>query len=202
MRSRPLTAAVLATGLVVTACTNASSDAVESVAGPTTTRVDPVDNSTGQSSTDAGGAPDAQATDTTALLINVAETGATPPNADTAESAAGIDDQTTTSKAPDAGSDSSTPSSTAAPTTAKPTQTTAASTTTAATRAAPSTATPTIATATTATPTTATPTTRPPSNAETRPEILRLALPKFGGGEFNPDSVAGKNVILWFWGAH
>lgn len=37
---------------------------------------------------------------------------------------------------------------------------------------------------------------------ETRIELLNLALPTYGGGTFNPDSMAGKNVILWFWGAH
>ena len=38
--------------------------------------------------------------------------------------------------------------------------------------------------------------------AETRSEILKLALPTFGGETFNPDSMAGKNVLLWFWGPH
>ncbi len=37
---------------------------------------------------------------------------------------------------------------------------------------------------------------------ETRPEILNLALPTFAGDDFDPNSVAGMNVILWFWGAH
>ncbi len=93
------------------------------------------------------------------------------------------------------------PATTAAPTTAAPT--TAAPTTAAPTT--PTTSPPTTAAPTTAAPTTAAPTTAPPTTVsmlETREEILNLALPKFGGGSFNPDSMAGKNVVLWFWGAH
>ncbi len=37
---------------------------------------------------------------------------------------------------------------------------------------------------------------------ETRPEILRLALATADGGTFDPNSVAGKPVLLWFWAAH
>lgn len=49
---------------------------------------------------------------------------------------------------------------------------------------------------------TTTTTSAPDAAVETRPEILRLALPTFGGGTFDPDSVAGRNIVLWFWGAH
>ena len=80
-------------------------------------------------------------------------------------------------------------STTSAPTTASSqpasTATTAASTTT-----------------TTAAVTVASTTTAPAAAVETRPEILRLALPTYGGGTFDPDSVAGRNIVLWFWGAH
>ena len=34
---------------------------------------------------------------------------------------------------------------------------------------------------------------------ETRPEILQLALPQLDGAVFDPNSVAGRDVLLWFW---
>lgn len=36
---------------------------------------------------------------------------------------------------------------------------------------------------------------------ETRQVILDLALPTYDGGQFDPDTVKAKPVILWFWGA-
>ncbi|MEE9415394.1 MAG: hypothetical protein V3V01_08925 [Acidimicrobiales bacterium] len=42
-----------------------------------------------------------------------------------------------------------------------------------------------------------------PAAVENREAILRLAsLPLYGGGTFDPETLAGKNVLLWFWGAH
>ena len=34
---------------------------------------------------------------------------------------------------------------------------------------------------------------------ETRPMILALAGPQLGGGTFDPQTVAGRDVLLWFW---
>lgn len=70
--------------------------------------------------------------------------------------------------------------------------------------AAPETTAPetTVAEATAAPETTAVETTAP-APVETREAILQLAsLELYGGGTFDPASVAGENVILWFWGAH
>lgn len=39
------------------------------------------------------------------------------------------------------------------------------------------------------------------SEPEGRQVILDLALATYGGGEFDPELVKGKPVILWFWGA-
>jgi cytochrome oxidase Cu insertion factor (SCO1/SenC/PrrC family) len=36
---------------------------------------------------------------------------------------------------------------------------------------------------------------------ETRQVILDLALPTYDGGQFDPDTLKAKPVILWFWGA-
>lgn len=48
-----------------------------------------------------------------------------------------------------------------------------------------------------------TPVTAVPGATEQRPEILRLgALETLNGGSFDPDSVAGVDVLLWFWGPH
>ena len=42
-----------------------------------------------------------------------------------------------------------------------------------------------------------------PGAVETRDEILLLAgLPLEGGGSFDPDTVAGTDVLIWFWGPH
>lgn len=35
--------------------------------------------------------------------------------------------------------------------------------------------------------------------AETRDEILRIARTQLDGAQFNPDTVAGRDVLLWFW---
>ena len=43
---------------------------------------------------------------------------------------------------------------------------------------------------------------------ETRPQILQLAARptlagrSFDGGAFDPNSVAGRDVLIWFWGPH
>ena len=36
---------------------------------------------------------------------------------------------------------------------------------------------------------------------ETRQVILDLALPTYDGGQFDPNTLKAKPVILWFWGA-
>lgn len=36
-------------------------------------------------------------------------------------------------------------------------------------------------------------------SAETRDEILRIARTQLDGQEFDPDTVAGRDVLLWFW---
>jgi hypothetical protein len=55
----------------------------------------------------------------------------------------------------------------------------------------------------TASPTTIAVAVAEPAEVENREAILRLAsLPLYGGGTFDPETVAGKNVLLWFWGAH
>jgi len=39
----------------------------------------------------------------------------------------------------------------------------------------------------------------PSAAAETRDEILRLAGTQLDGIDFDPDTVAGRDVLLWFW---
>ncbi|HCB34331.1 MAG TPA: hypothetical protein DEP69_04005 [Acidimicrobiaceae bacterium] len=38
-----------------------------------------------------------------------------------------------------------------------------------------------------------------PDLVETRPAVLQLARTQLDGAVFDPDSVAGRNVLLWFW---
>ncbi len=99
--------------------------------------------------------------------------------------------------------------STAAPTTAPvaPTTTITSSVpTTTEARVAPATSTEIAAPATSteiASPTTIAGAVAEPAAVENREAILRLAsLPLYGGGTFDPETLAGKNVLLWFWGAH
>ena len=41
-----------------------------------------------------------------------------------------------------------------------------------------------------------------PMGPETRPEILSLVGSDQTGAAFDPSTVTGKNVVLWFWGPH
>lgn len=158
-------AAVLATGLVATSCSQSGSTDVQSIADPTTT--------TGLTTTPSSDETPATSESPPALEVEAAGDGAEQPAA-TEATGTEPEEATTTTAAP------------AADTTEATTATTVATTaTTVATTAAPPPE-----------------TTAAPTGAETRPELLRLGLPTFGGGTFDTNSMAGKNVVLWFWGAH
>lgn len=177
--------AVLGMGLAITSCSTPGSSDVETLASttPSTGRplagaapTEPPSAPVGALVVDVGGGKDADSGATSGSDSTAAITAAADPTS--ASSTTAVQQQTTTTGS------LTTPTSTA----------TTATATTATTQRSTTTARP-----TTQGPTT---TTTASSAAETRPELLRLALPTFGGGTFDPDSMAGKNVILWFWGAH
>lgn len=161
-------AAVLATGLVATSCSQSGSTDVQSIAETT-----PTSGLTATPSSD-----ETLATTESPPALEVATDGDDAAEAAPAEQPADESDGATTTAAPATDTTVAT-----TPTTAAPVETTVATTAAPDSTAAPD-------------------TTAAPAGVETRPEILRLALPVAGGGTFDPNSVAGKNVVLWFWGAH